>query len=98
MRVLLILGAAGSLAGPGAHQLVDDLRHRSGVGGAGGGARGAAEAAVAASFAGEIEVDDRNALALDEEPDVELGPGEERAHAHGFALGTVRPVLFPELP
>src|SRR2546422_11211287 len=87
MRVLLILGAAGSLAGPGTHQLVDDLRHRSGVGGAGGGARGAAEAAVAASFAGEIEVDDRNALALDVAPDVELGPGEERVHAHVFARG-----------
>src|SRR5438128_5421175 len=97
MRVLLILGAAGSLAGPGGHQLVDDLRHRSGVGGAGGGAGGAAEAAVAAPSAGEIEVDDGNMLALDVAPDVELGPGEERVHAHVFARGEVRPVLIPEL-
>ena len=62
------------------------------------GARVTAEAAVAQPvLVGEVERDDRDALALDVLPDVELGPVEERMDADVRAALELGLVLVPHL-
>src|SRR5260221_638113 len=78
---LLILLTAGALGDAGLDQLGDDVVDRGGGAGDRTRARGAAERAIAPPVAREIELDDRDHLAFQVAPDVELGPVQQRMGA-----------------
>src|SRR6516225_1343693 len=79
---LAVLRAAGALGDLRVAKLLDDLPHASRLRGDRKCARMTPEAAVAHPIpVCEVERDDRNRLALDVLPDVELGPVEQGVHA-----------------
>src|SRR5260221_3490935 len=97
----MVLRATGALAGFRVGQLVDDFVDVVGFALDRAGDRPAAEAAEAVPFsvaarAREIHLRNRDAFALDVEPDVALGPVEQRLHADMLAGRAARRELIPK--
>src|SRR5919199_2080918 len=94
---LVVHRPAGALRDLRGLELGDDLVERARGRRHGGGDVLVAQAAVALAVPGEVEVDDRDPLALRVLPDVDLGPVQERVDADVRAFREAGHVLVPEL-
>src|SRR5215813_2509191 len=94
---LVVHGAADALGRPGGIELGDDLVDGARLRGDREGDVGVAERAIALAVAREIKRDDRDALAASVDPDVALGPMQDRMHAQVRAGRQPRVELIPEL-
>src|SRR4030095_8506994 len=92
----MIHGAAGTLRSPGVRQLDDDLADARRVGVDRRGDVLVAERAIALAVLRIVQIDDRNLLARDVAPDVELGPAQQRMDAHVGALRQLALEVVPE--
>src|SRR5688572_31066961 len=92
----MIHRAAGTLRGPGVRQLDNDLADAGRVGVDRRGDVLVAERTVALAAPRVIKVDDRDLLARDVAPDVELGPAQQRMDAHVRAFRQVALEMVPE--
>src|SRR5262249_40297604 len=88
--------APGAFGSPGVRQLDDDLADAGRVGLDGRRDVLVAERAIALAVARIVEIDDRDLLARDVAPDVELGPAQQRMDAHMRAFRQLALEVIPE--
>jgi hypothetical protein len=94
----LVLGAAGAFGDIGGAEFLDDFRDGTGVGFDGKCARVTADGAIAlAAFVGKVQRNDRNVLALDVLPDVQLRPVQQRMDPDMRPFLIIGFELIPEL-
>ena len=93
---LVVHGAAAAFGDSGSFKLGDDLFYRGGFAVDRIGDVLIAKRAVALAVFREIQIDDRNILALDVPPDIKLGPMQDRMDADVCAGREVGLELVPE--